>query len=99
MSAEAWPRALLDGFRRGDGEALTQVYRLHAAEVAGYLRHGFTFAAGSEHFRFTGYTSAFELQDALHETFRRVFEPRARLGYDGVRPFGPYITMVARNLV
>ena len=27
------------------------------------------------------------------------FEPRAREGYDGIRPYGAYVTTIARNLV
>jgi RNA polymerase sigma-70 factor (ECF subfamily) len=46
-----------------------------------------------------GYQSAFDLQDALHETFRRAFEPSARAGYDGLRPYGPYLLAIARNVV
>ncbi len=94
-----WPRELLSGFRAGDREALTTVYRMHAEEVALVLRRGFSFESGGQRHRFAGYGSAFELQDALHETFRRAFEPRAREGYDGIRPYGAYVTTIARNLV
>jgi RNA polymerase sigma factor (sigma-70 family) len=94
-----WPRELLSGFRAGDREALTVVYRMHAETVALLLRHGFSFESGGHRHRFAGYGSGFELQDALHETFRRAFEPRAREGYDGIRPYGAYVTTIARNLV
>ena len=94
-----WPTWVLRGFRDGDRRALGEVYRLHAPEVATQLRFGFSFeSAGSAH-RFAGFRSGFELQDALHETFRRAFEPRARDGYDGIRPYGPYIKAIARNVV
>lgn len=94
-----WPRELLRGFKAGERQALTQVYRLHAEDVAQLLRRGFRFETGGRWRRFVGYDSAFELQDALHETFRRAFEPRARAGYDGIRPYGPYVATIARNLV
>jgi len=94
-----WPWSVLRGFKAGDVRALTDVYRLHVAEVTGQLRHGFSFSSQGRQHRFVGYASAFELQDALHETFRRAFEPRARQGYDGLRPYGPYLRTIARNVV
>lgn len=99
VAPNGWPRALLSGFRAGEREALTTVYRMHAETVALLLRHGFSFESGGHRHRFAGYGSGFELQDALHETFRRAFEPRAREGYDGIRPYGAYVTTIARNLV
>lgn len=102
MPAEApngWPRALLEGFRAGDRAALTEVYSRHGREVAVLLRRGFNFASGGKNHRFVGYAGTWELQDALHETFRRAFEPRAREGYDGLRPYGPYVRTIARNVV
>jgi RNA polymerase sigma factor (sigma-70 family) len=99
LAPNGWPRSLLSGFRAGEREALTTVYRMHAEPVALVLRHGFSFESGGHRHRFAGYGSGFELQDALHETFRRAFEPRAREGYDGIRPYGAYVTTIARNLV
>jgi RNA polymerase sigma factor (sigma-70 family) len=99
LAPNGWPRELLRGFRAGEREALTTVYRMHAETVALLLRHGFSFESGGHRHRFAGYGSGFELQDALHETFRRAFEPRAREGYDGIRPYGAYVTTIARNLV
>jgi RNA polymerase sigma factor (sigma-70 family) len=94
-----WPWALLRGFREGHTEALGEVYRLHAEDVTKQLRYGFAFQAAGRHHRFVGCRSAFELHDALHETFRRAFEPQARERYDGLRPFGPYLRAIARNVV
>lgn len=94
-----WSWEVLRGFRAGERAALTEVYRLHAREIAGLLRHGFSFRAGERSHRFVGYRSGFELQDALHETFRRAFEPGARMSYDGVRPYAPYLRTIARNVV
>lgn len=99
LAPNGWPRELLRGFKAGERAALTDVYRMHAQEVAGLLRHGFAFESGGQRRRFAGYASGFELQDALHETFRRAFEPTARDAYDGLRPFGAYVGMIARNLV
>lgn len=94
-----WPWSLLEGFRAGESSALRDVYRRHAADVAKQLRFGFSFESRGRAHRFVGYGSAFDLQDALHETFRRAFEPRARQGYDGIRPYGPYLRTIARNVV
>jgi RNA polymerase sigma-70 factor (ECF subfamily) len=94
-----WSQELLTGFRAGEREALTEVYRAHVREVVGLLRHGFSFESSGRARRFVGFGGAFEFQDALHETFRRAFEPRARDGYDGIRPYGPYLRTIARNVV
>ena len=99
LAPNGWTRALLRGFKAGEREALTEIYRRHADEVASLLRHGFGFEAGGQRHRFGGYGSSFELQDLLHETFRRAFEPRAREAYDGIRPYGAYVGTIARNLV
>jgi RNA polymerase sigma factor (sigma-70 family) len=94
-----WPWVLLRGFRDGRTDALAEVYRRHADEVTRQLRYGFGFQAGGRHHRFVGCRSAFELHDALHETFRRAFEPAARERYDGLRPYGAYLRAIARNVV
>lgn len=99
LAPNGWSRELLRGFKLGERAALTEVYRLHAEPVALLLRHGFSFESGATRHRFVGYGSGFELQDVLHETFRRAFEPRARTAYDGIRPYGAYVTTIARNLV
>lgn len=94
-----WPQAMLRGFREGAPEALRDVYRAHVDEVGKQLRFGFSFLSRGRAHRFVGYDSAFDFHDALHETFRRAFEPRARQGYDGIRPYGPYLKTIARNVV
>lgn len=78
---------------------MQEVYQRHAKEVTTTLRYGFSFQASGRHHRFVGYRSAFELHDALHETFRRAFEPGSRERYDGLRPYGPYLKAIARNVV
>jgi RNA polymerase sigma factor (sigma-70 family) len=99
IAPNGWPWALLRGFREGRTEAFGEVYRRHADEVTKQLRYGFAFQAAGRHHRFVGCRSAFELHDALHETFRRAFEPPARERYDGLRPYGPYLRAIARNVV
>ncbi|MBC8073141.1 MAG: sigma-70 family RNA polymerase sigma factor, partial [Deltaproteobacteria bacterium] len=99
LAPNGWSRATLRGFRAGEPDALREVYRAHAEDIGKLLRFGFSFESSGRAHRFVGYDSAFELQDALHETFRRAFEPRAREGYDGLRPYGPYLRTIARNVV
>lgn len=99
LAPNGWSRELLRAFKAGEREGLTTVYRMHAQEVALLLRHGFGFESGGRRHRFVGYGSGFELQDVLHETFRRAFEPAARAAYDGIRPYGSYVGTIARNLV
>ena len=99
LAPNGWPKPLLDGFRRGDRQAMSEIYRRHGDAIAGLLRHGFAFSASGRSRRFVGFQSAFELQDALHETFRLAFEPAARARYDGLRDYGPYLAAIARNVV
>jgi RNA polymerase sigma factor (sigma-70 family) len=99
LAPNGWSWATLRGFRSGEPAALREVYRAHAEDIGKLLRFGFSFESSGRAHRFVGYGSAFELQDALHETFCRAFEPRARQGYDGVRPYAPYLRTIARNVV
>ena len=36
--------------------------------------------------------------DLVQEVFLRAFDERARLGYDGLRPYRPYLLRIAKNL-
>ncbi|MEQ8276348.1 MAG: RNA polymerase sigma factor [Deltaproteobacteria bacterium] len=92
-------RKLLDGFRRGDRDALSAVFTCYAPRVAQVLRHGFTFQSGGRTCRFRGASSTFDLEDRLHDVFARAFSDRARSGYDGLTPYERYIATIAKNLV
>ena len=92
-------RALLDAFRRGEQKALQRVYTLHANQVARFLRRGFTFESGGKTARFRGARSELEVEDWVHDVFVRAFSDGARAQYDGLRPYGPYLERIARNLV
>lgn len=39
------------------------------------------------------------MADLVQETFARAFSQRARLAFDGLRDFGPYLATIARNLL
>jgi RNA polymerase sigma-70 factor (ECF subfamily) len=38
-----------------------------------------------------------ELENVVVETFARAFEPRARMAYDGIRPYEQFLLGIARN--
>ena len=42
---------------------------------------------------------ALELENTVLETFARAFEPRTRMAYDGVRPYGHFLVGIARNVL
>lgn len=92
-------RELLEGFRRGDRRALDRVYRGYAGELVAFLKGGFTFRSGDQTLSYRGTQSTFQIEDWLHEVFLRAFSESARAQYDGLRPYGAYLKMIARNLV
>ena len=89
-------RPLLDAFRKGETWALEQVYRHHFQAVATVVRWGFVSGSGS---RINGVRSLHDQHDLIHDVFVRAFSDSARLGYDGLRPYGPYLLRIARNLL
>lgn len=92
-------RELLDRFKAGERRALEEVYRHYVADVANFLRRGFSFTSRDRTFRFSGYQQPFDLDNALQETFARAFKDSARLGYDGLHSYRNYLLAIARNLV
>lgn len=92
-------RDLLDGLGRGDETALADVYRQHSPRVVDALRLGFSFQSSGKRRRFKGFSDPLELESFVQEVFLRAFSERARLAYDGLRPFEPYLLTVARNIV
>lgn len=88
-------RALLDGFRRGDRDALERVYRAHVDDVARLLRYGFV----SGEARVAGIQDLDRCLEITQEVFVRAFSQRARQGYDGLRPYRPYLLRITKNLL
>jgi len=82
---------LLVAFREGKPEALSIVYRHYVRSVDGYLR-ALARRAGTPDL-----CQASAVADLLQEVFIRAFSPNARLSYDGLRDFGPYLNTIARN--
>jgi len=78
---------------------MSRVFEHYSEGVARYLAGGFSFQSEGRHLRFDGLRQRHDLHDALAETFRRAFEPRARLAYEGLAPYEGYLRRIARNLV
>lgn len=91
-------RELLSRFRAGEKKALGVVYRHYAPLLAAFLSKGFVFKSGDRALRFEGYKSAFDLDNALAETFVRAFREPARLSYDGLHPYKSYLFTIGRNI-
>lgn len=92
-------RELLTRFREGDLRSMEQVYSHYAPDIARFLRRGFVYSTDGRPAAFAGYGSSFELEGVLQEVFTRAFAERARLAYDGLRPYGGFLRGVARNVV
>lgn len=92
-------RELLAAFRDGRRDALEHVYRRHVVGVASYLRRGFLYSSDDKPMRFAGIHSSYELESLVQEVFTRAFAPRARLAYDGLRPYEAFLIGIARNIV
>ncbi len=80
-------RPWLDGFRRGDRDALARVFRAYVADVTRTVRAA------------RGRLPEHEVEALVQEVFVKALQPKARAAYDGVRPFGAWLATVARNLV
>lgn len=92
-------RALLDAFRRGERAALTAVFRAYVDDVAVTLRGGVVVTADGQRTRVGVGLPEHEVEALVQETFTRAFAERARLAYDGVRPYGAWLSTIARNLL
>jgi RNA polymerase sigma factor (sigma-70 family) len=86
-------------FRAGDREALAIVFDHYAPSLTRWLASGFVYATATGPQRFAGLQSRFDLHDAVAETFRRAFEERSRLAWDGLSAYESYLRGIARNFV
>jgi RNA polymerase sigma-70 factor (ECF subfamily) len=82
---------LLRQFRDGDRVALETVYRTYVHKVTAIVRHGLRLPARAAGARGPG------LGDLVQDIFLRAFAPSARMGFDGLRDYGPYLAALARN--
>lgn len=92
-------RALLERFRRGERAALEEVYYRHVDQVAAVARCGFTVSSGESAVFVAGAGGPDAVREVVQETFVRAFAERARLAYDGLRPYAPYLLRITRNLM
>lgn len=92
-------RALLDRFRSGEQRALEEVYRAYVGPLFTLFRNGFSFQSAGTWCRAAGQFAEHEIEELVQETFRRAFEERARLTYDGLRLYKSYLFTIARNHV
>jgi RNA polymerase sigma factor (sigma-70 family) len=90
---------LLQTFRRGDRAAMEMVYRHYVKGVSHFLQKGFSFRSQERYFFFKGYRSPSDLHNSVQEVFRRAFEEKARLAYNGVNSYANWILAIARNFV
>lgn len=90
-------RPLLDAFRRGERAALATVYAQSVKAVANLVRLGFTIT--SSRVTAPGVRDEARARDLVQEVFVRAFSERARLAYDGVSPFRPWLMRIAKNLM
>ena len=80
-------RTWLDGFRRGERDALARVFRAYVFDVTRTVRSA------------RGRLPEHEVEAFVQEVFAKALQPKARSAYDGVRPFGAWLATIARNLV
>lgn len=90
---------LLERFKRGDRDALEEVYRHYAPGVTSFLRKGFTFRSGKGHYYFKGIQDLSELKASVQEVFRRALEDKARTSYNGINSFTNWVLAIGRNMV
>jgi len=88
--------ALLQRFRRGEQQALETVYWAYVDRIERVAKYGFRLAQKGLHI---DGVAADEIGDVVQETFARAFAERARLAYDGLRDYGPFLSTIARNLL
>ena len=89
---------LLTRFRRGDRDALEEVYLAYVDKVSKIVRCGFRLRQGGATVPGLGWR-ADEVADIVQEVFARSFSRSARASYDGRRDYGPYLYAVARNVL
>jgi RNA polymerase sigma factor (sigma-70 family) len=92
-------KKLLASFKRGDRDAMEEIYRHYAPGVTAFLRKGFTFRSGKGNFYFKGIQDPADVKNAVQEVFRRAFEQRARDSYNGINSFTNWVLAIGRNMV
>lgn len=81
-------REELERFRAGDRAVLETIYWRHIDVVEALLRSGL---------RRAGRFSAANVADLVQDVFAKAFSAKARAGYDGTRPYRPFLQQICRN--
>lgn len=76
---------------------LTEVFEMYADDVSKILRHGFRLDA--RQLVVHGIKDVEREKELLQEVFIRAFSERARLAYNALSPYRPYLLQIARNLL
>jgi RNA polymerase sigma factor (sigma-70 family) len=97
MSLFRGNRALLDAFRAGEAFALEEVYTHYVQKIELLVAHGWYDPKNQS--RAYG-VADYEVQvELVQEIFMRAFAEKARLAYDGVRPYKVFLLRIARNVI
>jgi RNA polymerase sigma factor (sigma-70 family) len=88
---------LIECFRKGERDALEQVYRAYVEKVAAIARFGFRLPGAGTVPGLAANPA--DVADAVQDVFVKVFAPAARASFDGQREFGPYLYAITRNVV
>ncbi len=88
-------RPLLDRFRTGAADALRRVYEFYLDDVVRLARFGFVSGAA----RVQGEPERGKQLDLAHDVFAKAFAPKARMRYDGLRPYRPFLMRIGKNLL
>ncbi len=90
-------RDRLDAFRRGERAVLTEVFHAYVDRISTLVRHGFRLP--TQGIVIAGASDIERERDLVQEVFARAFSERARLGFNALLPYGPYLLQIARNLM
>lgn len=90
-------RDRLDAFRAGDPAVLAELFHASVDDVSLLLRRGFRLDARNLVVR--GLDDPEREKELVQEVFLRAFAPRARLAFNALLPFRPYLLQIARNLL
>jgi RNA polymerase sigma-70 factor, ECF subfamily len=88
---------LLSRFRAGERAALAEVYDAYAERVGDLVKRGCQIVRANGRIDGGLFVSPEDFLDVVHDVFVRAFSPTSRQSYDGVREYGPYLLMIARN--
>lgn len=92
-------RAWLGAFRRGERDALARVFDAYVEDVARTIRAGVVVKTGDGPVRVGQNLMESDVEALIHDAFVKAFAERARLSYDGIRPYGAWLGTIARNVL